>query len=86
MAKYSIYFKASAEKDLDKLDKIIGDRIEAKIDSLESNPYPAGFKKLRGESSIRIRVGDYRIIYEMNEQSKSLTIFKIGHRREVYRK
>jgi mRNA interferase RelE/StbE len=86
MAKYTIYFKASAEKDLDKLDKIIGDRVEAKIDLLESNPYPTGFKKLKGESSIRIRVGDYRIIYEVDEQSKSVIIFKIGHRREVYRK
>lgn len=86
MAKYTIYFKASAEKDLDKLDELIGDRIEAKIDLLESNPHPLGSKKLKGESSCRIRVGDYRIIYEIDETNKTIIIFKIGHRREVYRK
>lgn len=86
MAKYTIYFKASAEKDLDKLDKVIGDKIEAKIDSLESNAYPLGSKKLKGESSCRIRIGDYRIIYEVDDTNKTIIIFKIGHRREVYRK
>jgi mRNA interferase RelE/StbE len=86
MAKYIIRFKASAEKEFDNLDKIIGDRIEAKISSLESEPYPAGAKKLRGKSGTRIRVGDYRIIYEVDETNKNIMIFKIGHRGEVYKK
>jgi len=85
MAKYSIHFKASAEKEFNNLDKVTSERIEAKIDLLENNPYLPGSKKLQGESSLRLRVGDYRIIYEVNETNKTVMVFKIGHRSKIYK-
>ena len=86
MAKYKIRFKTSAEKEFDKLDKVLGDRIEAKIDLLESNPYPSGSKKLQGEPGLRLRIGNYRIIYEVDEMNNIIMIYWIAHRSKVYKK
>jgi mRNA interferase RelE/StbE len=62
----------------------IASRIEDKLLELEGNPRPAGCKKLKGCDAWRIRIGDYRAIYEINDGQLTVTIITIGHRREVY--
>jgi mRNA interferase RelE/StbE len=52
---------------------------------LRENPRPANCRKLTGRDGWRIRIGDYRVIYEINDAAPSLTVFHVGHRREVYR-
>lgn len=86
MASYKIQWKNSAKKELKKLDKQIILRILQAIEKLATNPYSSGSKKLMGSESIyRIRVGDYRIIYNIQSSVLTIVIIKIGHRREVYR-
>ena len=87
MASYKIQWKRSAKKELKKLDKQIIVRILQAIENLVANPYPSGSKKLIGSDSIyRIRVGDYRIIYNIQSSVLIIEIIKVGHRREIYRK
>lgn len=85
MDSYSIFIKQNAEKELMAIPKEDRLRIVSKIRTLASVPRPAGCEKLRGDTSFRIRQGDWRIIYEIDDENKAVTIFKIGHRREVYR-
>ncbi len=87
MAFYKIQWKRSAKKELKKLDQQIIIRILQSIQDLAANPYPSGSKKLIGSDSIyRIRVGDYRIIYDIQSSVLVIEIVKVGHRREIYRK
>jgi mRNA interferase RelE/StbE len=83
---YRVEFKPSAARALRILPRDVQPRIADKIDSLAGNPFPSGFKKLHGEENIyRVRVGDYRIIYEVQSAMLVILVLKIGHRREVYR-
>jgi mRNA interferase RelE/StbE len=73
-------------KDLRALDDKTRRRILRALIALEANPRPPGAKKLRGESELwRVRVGDYRILYSIEEARLVVLVVKIGHRREVYR-
>ncbi|MEN8217151.1 MAG: type II toxin-antitoxin system RelE/ParE family toxin [Pseudomonadota bacterium] len=82
---YSIDFKPIAKRQLAKLHKAIQHRLEAKIDALGENPRPHGYKKLQGfENRYRIRVGDYRVIYEIHEDVLQVLIVKVGPRRDIY--
>lgn len=84
---YKIRLQKSAEKELSKLSPDICKRIIQKIDLLSLNPFPPGVKKLSDEHDLyRIRVGDYRIIYQVENNILVIIVVKIGHRREVYRK
>ncbi len=82
---YEVHISPSAEKEMDRLSTVIYARLDARISSLEDNPYPRGAKKLSGRDEYRLRVGDYRILYTINNQSHIVTITAVGHRREVYR-
>ena len=84
MAKYQILFTSSAERELDKLNVILINKIISKIESLYVNPY-AGAKKLKGAPVYRIRVSNYRVVYEIDDSKKQITIFRIRHRKDVYR-
>ncbi len=86
MVEYKITIKPSALKELEKIPKKITRQIVNKILSLAKNPCPIGTKKLSGDEKYRIRQGDYRIVYRIDEISLLVEIVKIGHRREVYRK
>ncbi|BAY98622.1 addiction module antitoxin [Tolypothrix tenuis PCC 7101] len=69
-----------------KLSPELQDRIQIKIDSLAIEPRPNGVKKLKGtENSYRIRVGDYRIIYEVYDDVLLVNVVEMGHRRNVYK-
>ncbi|MEZ4525686.1 MAG: type II toxin-antitoxin system RelE/ParE family toxin [Desulfobacterales bacterium] len=85
MAEYKIFFKHSAAKDLDSIPKNDLRRIVKRIASLAHNPRPKGHEKLAGHERYRIRQGNYRIIYSIQDQELSVWIVKIGHRRDVYR-
>lgn len=75
----------STQKDLDRLDDDTTLRISAKLYGLNNNPFPYGYEKLSGNKGYRIRIGDYRVVYTIDKISKTVTIVKVKHRREVYR-
>jgi len=85
MAKYSIIFKASVSKDLRAIPNRDVKRILAKIDALAENPRGSGAVKLSGQEQYRVRVGIYRIIYEIIDRMLIVRVVKIGHRSAVYR-
>jgi len=83
--RYEIQILRSAEKEMDKLPPVIRKRISNRILSLENNPRPRGAKKLSGRDEYRLRVGDHRILYTINDSNSAVTIIAVGHRREAYR-
>jgi mRNA interferase RelE/StbE len=85
VASYKIFIKPSAAKELEALPKKDRLRIVEKIRGLSGNPRPPGCEKLSGEEKYRIRQGDYRVLYSIQEDEVIITIVKVGHRREVYR-
>ena len=83
---YSLVIKRSAEKELKKLPGGDLRRVVDRIHGLAQQPRPAGCEKLSGEAErYRIRQGDYRIVYDIDDSAHIVAIVKIGHRREVYR-
>ena len=85
MAKYSLEVKQSAQKELDALDDRLFARIDRKILALAGDPRPAGCKKLRGyKDQWRIRVGDWRVLYIVDDESKVVSVTRIAHRSEAY--
>ena len=85
MVKYSLEIKQSAQKELDALDDALFTRIDRKILALADNPRPAGCRKLKGyKDHWRVRVGDWRVLYIIDDAAKLITITRIAHRREVY--
>jgi mRNA interferase RelE/StbE len=86
VAAYSLRSKPSVEKDLSSLPKSFLTRILARIEQLAHDPFPHQAVKLQGaERLYRLRVGDYRIVYEVDTQTATITIYYVRHRREVYR-
>lgn len=86
MASYSLQFKASVEKDFVHIPKAIRLRIVNRIDQLKNDPFPVQSRKLQGaERLYRLKVGDYRVVYEVDIQALLIMIHHIRHRREVYR-
>ncbi len=86
MASYRIEWKNSAYKELQKLPRPTIVKVVAAISDLSNDPYPSGVKKLIGsERSYRIRVGDYRVIYEIVEDKLIIEIVRVRHRKDVYR-
>jgi len=84
MANYNLVFKHSVAKDLRSIPKQDIIKILSRIESLAINPTPTGSEKLSGQQRYRIRQGNYRILYEIENQLLCITIVKIGHRRDVY--
>ncbi len=83
---YRIEVKPSAQKELGKLPQAVRKRIAAQIDTLAANPRPRGVKKLADQQNVyRVRVGDYRVLYTIEDDALLVLIVSIGHRREVYR-
>ena len=83
--RYIVELKQSARKELERLPNALIARIVAKLESLEENPRPAGCKKLKGgDDEYRVRVGEYRIVYVIDDRKVIVTITRIRHRRDVY--
>lgn len=82
---YRVTFAASAKRELIALSANAIERIQPKIRELANDPRPPGCKKLHGARNLwRIRVGDYRIVYTVNDTAKAVDVTRIAHRREVY--
>lgn len=83
---YKLAIKKSARKELDSLPEQIFLKIDGSILLLKENsfPYPQA-KKLKGEDKRRFKVGDYRVVYSIDEEQKIITIFRVRHRKDVYR-
>ncbi len=86
MPLYEIVFARSARKELQALPQTVAERILEKVELLASNPRPSGCKKLRGHSGLwRIRIGEYRVIYSIDDNKLIIDISVIRHRSEAYR-
>ena len=86
MAEYSITFARSARKELEALDALIVNRIFPKIESLSGNPRPHNCIKLQGSRNLwRMSIGDYRVIYTINDKTRFIDIIAVRHRRDVYK-
>ena len=85
MSSYALFITRSAQKELAKLSSPVYERLKDSIYKLSSNPHPTSSKKLIARPGWRVRVGKYRVIYEIDEQQKTITVLDIGHRRDVYR-
>jgi len=85
VASYRLLIKPSAAKDLEALPQKDRKRAVAKIQRLGRDPRPTGAEKLSGQDKYRVRQGDYRILYAIDDLSATVLIVKIGHRRDVYR-
>jgi len=84
--RYSIQFAESAARSLARLPAAVRVRVATKIDALADNPYPAGTRKMKGvEHGYRLRVGDYRVVYDIFEDVVVVLILRVGHRKDVYR-
>jgi mRNA interferase RelE/StbE len=83
---YEVLIERTAERDLKSLPTALFSRIVPRIKALANNPRPAGCHKLAGsKNDWRIRIGDYRVVYEIDDARKRVKIFRVRHRREVYR-
>ncbi len=84
---YSVLLSRNAQKQLRKLPSNIADLIEQRLLALEENPHPSGCKKLIGEDNgWRIRVGDYRVLYEIQDGALIVHVVDIDHRKDIYKR
>ncbi len=81
---YEVRIARSAEKEMKRLRGAVHARISKRILSLMENPRPRGVKKLSGRAEYRLRVGDYRILYVIDDRNHVIVILAFGHRRDAY--
>ena len=82
---YRVLLERSAQKALELLSREVRERIYSALTSLSRNPRPPGCKKLKESNYWRLRVGDYRTIYEIDDAARVVLVLRIAHRSEVYR-
>ncbi len=86
MATYRLELKTAAVRGLRNLPQDVQKRVVRKIEALGQNPRPAGVEKLKGLTDLyRLRVGDYRILYQILDKVLLVLVVQVGHRREIYR-
>lgn len=85
MASYRLVILPAVERQLSRIDSGARRRVDAAILALAGDPRPHGCRKLSGSEEYRIRVGDYRILYEIEDAFLRILVVKVGHRRDVYR-
>ncbi len=86
MEMYKVKFSKTGERDLQRLTNPLYERIKKKILSLKKDSRPRGTKKMKSEvDRFRIRIGNYRILYGIDDQNQVVTIYRIAHRSEAYR-
>ena len=83
---YTIRIKTSAEREMASLPKAAFHAISKKILALEANARPHGCKKLSGRQEYRVRVGDYRVLYVVDDAAGSIEVVAVGNRKDVYRR
>ena len=82
---YELIISRQAMKDIAKLPQDYARLISQRIDQLSENPRPFGAKKLTNREEYRLRVGTYRILYTIDDETETITIYRVKHRREAYR-
>jgi mRNA interferase RelE/StbE len=82
---YTVSIKRSAQKALIRLPENDYQRVFAAIEALANDPRPEGSKKLKGRDGWRLRIGNYRVIYEINDRALAVLVVDVVHRREAYR-
>lgn len=82
---YRVLIPKSVQKQINKLPAPVSDSVIAKLGVLQVNPRPAGSLKMHGSEGWRIRLGDYRILYDIDDRGRIVVIRRVGHRREIYR-
>ena len=82
---HKILLETRARAELLALPKQIKNRLSEAIDDLATNPRPPGVKKLSGVNGYRLRKGDYRVLFTIDDKAREVRIYRIGHRREIYR-
>jgi mRNA interferase RelE/StbE len=85
VASYRLLIKASAAREIEALPRRERTRVVHRIRELAVDPRPPGSEKLSGEEKYRVRQGNYRILYSIDDADASVLVVKIGHRRDVYR-
>jgi mRNA interferase RelE/StbE len=86
VAAYRVEVATRARKDLERLAPALVERLGSALMDLEADPRPRSSEKLVGIDAYRVRVGDYRVIYEIDDRARVVIVSRIRHRREVYRK
>lgn len=84
MPEYTVVLSRQAEKQLDKLNNVTAAPLLDAIAALALNPRPPGYKKLKGRPGYRIRQGDFRIIYEIYDNTLMVDVIALGHRKDIY--
>ena len=82
---YRIIIKPSAQKDLDRLPDKELKRVLERFEQLKNNPRPIGVQKLSDDEGYRVRIGNYRILFIINDKIKNIFIYRIKHRKDVYK-
>jgi mRNA interferase RelE/StbE len=86
VTEYAITFARSARRELERLERSLVQRVLLRIEELAADPRPSGCRKLQGGSDLwRIRIGDYRVVYTVNDGQRVVDVVAVRHRREVYR-
>jgi mRNA interferase RelE/StbE len=83
--KYTVEITSSAQRQFKKFPGAIQDQLISKILALEDNPRPSGVKKLQVFEYYRIRIGDYRVVYSINDKVHLVKVLDLGHRKDIYR-
>lgn len=83
---YEVRFARPVAKELRRLDRREAKRLVEAAEALADDPRPTGAEKVQGSPYLRIRVGNYRIVYEVRDEELVVLVVKVGHRREVYRR
>ncbi len=82
---YALRVLRAAERELKAITPEMARRIDARMQSLRDDPHPGQSLRLKGSSNFRLRVGDYRVIYTVDDAAELVTVVSVGHRRESYR-
>jgi mRNA interferase RelE/StbE len=86
VSQYKVFFKSSADRQLRKLPDALQRRIVGEVEALAHNPRPRGAVKLAGYENLwRVRVGDYRVVYEIHDDRLVILVLRLAHRKDVYR-
>jgi mRNA interferase RelE/StbE len=83
---FKIEWKEGAIRQIQKLPLLLSKRIYNKIDQLKDNPFSKDIKRLKNEESFRLRIGDYRVILDLNPKENLIMVLRIGHRKNIYNK
>ncbi|MBU0894031.1 MAG: type II toxin-antitoxin system RelE/ParE family toxin [Nanoarchaeota archaeon] len=82
---FVLEWKEGAINQLQNLDINLSKRIYKKVDDLKTNPFTKNIKRLKGEKAFRLRIGDYRVIFDIDQKKRIITILRLGHRKNIYK-